>query len=520
MLNLLAALSIRARLWLLFCGALSALVLSSGTALVNMAGAHRATSRSLELADRLTTAVDTARGTQVQFRKQVKEWKDLLLRGTEPGMFEKYQSGFDAAEAEVASGFTRMRASLPELGIDRAHIDAAEVATQNLGKKARVAIASFDRARPESAFAVDRQARGLDSVGSAAIDGLVHEITARKDVLTQELHASAEASLAAATRATWVSGLLIALLLAAGSILTIASVTGPLLRTISVFDSIRGGNLSTEVPLDRRHEFGALWASLDAMQATLRKDTEELKSMNEQLVRSLAEIAALNDKAERLLLNILPASIAARLKEKHQVIAEAYPEVTILFADMVGFTSFSQTVSPTELVNVLNQIFSRFDALVEQLGLEKIKTIGDCYMACGGLPVPRPDHARVVAEMAMAMHREMEQVSATYGKKLQMRIGINTGPVVAGVIGAKKFIYDLWGDAVNTASRMESHGAPGGIHLSESTWRHLAADYEFADRGEVTVKGKGPMRTFFLLGQKGARDPKLLAAAHGATAAH
>src|SRR5581483_5397398 len=221
------------------------------------------------------------------------------------------------------------------------------------------------------------------------------------------------------------------------------------------FDSIRGGNLSTVVPADRRHEFGALWASLEAMQTTLRKHTEELK--------------ALHDKAWNLLLNILPAPIAERLQEKEQTIAEAHPEATVLFADLVGFTVFSQTVSATELVQILNKIFVRFDRLCGELGVEKIKTIGDCYMACAGLPVERPDHARAVAELALAMHAEMAAVSEEVGRKLQMRIGINTGNVVAGVIGKRKFIYDLWGDAVNTASRMESHGAPGGVHVSAST---------------------------------------------------
>jgi class 3 adenylate cyclase/HAMP domain-containing protein len=513
--GLLSRLSLKARLWFLFGAAVSVLFLITGIAAVNMESARHATMASLELADRLTVAVDTARGTQVQFRKQVKEWKDLLLRGTEPGLFDSYWSRFEAAEKSVAKGFAELREQFPVLGLETGKIDAAEQATKKLGEKARAAIATFDRTRPESAFEVDKQVRGVDHLGSDAIDGLVREIESRKAEMTKAIRQEVDESQARALAVSLACGLALTLVLALFSVVTIRSITTPLVETIAIFDSIRGGNLSTRVPADRRHEFGALWASLEAMQTTLRKNTDELKAMNEQLARNLAEIAALNEKAERLLLNILPAPIAARLKERQETIAEAYSEATVLFADLVGFTVFSQTVSPTELVQILNKIFSRFDKLADRFGLEKIKTIGDAYMACAGLPVPRPDHARVVADMAIALHGEMAAVSEEVGRKLQMRVGVNTGPVVAGVIGAKKFIYDLWGDAVNTASRMESHGVAGGVHVSESTWMLLRDDYEFLDRGVVTVKGKGEMRTFFLLGRKNAPELALAeAAAH------
>jgi class 3 adenylate cyclase len=166
------------------------------------------------------------------------------------------------------------------------------------------------------------------------------------------------------------------------------------------------------------------------------------------------------------LLNILPKAIAARLKEGEIIIADGFPEVTVLFSDFVGFTKFSSDVSPKELIGRLNQVFSVFDVLCERYGLEKIKTIGDAYMVAGGIPTPRADHAEAVADLALAMQREGTRLSVQSGQPFQMRIGINSGPVIAGVIGTKKFAYDLWGDTVNVASRMESHAPPGGIRVT------------------------------------------------------
>jgi class 3 adenylate cyclase len=207
-----------------------------------------------------------------------------------------------------------------------------------------------------------------------------------------------------------------------------------------------------------------------------------------------------NAKSERLLLNILPGVIAERLKESAQPIADRLESVTVLFADICGFTPLSESLSPEGLVHLLNQIFSEFDALAERHGLEKIKTIGDAYMAAAGLPSPRPDHAAAVARMALDMVAVMEGFQAPNGRKVQMRIGIHSGPVVAGVIGSKKFSYDLWGDTVNTASRMESHGVVGGVTLSESTHELLRAQFRCTDRGMIYVKGKGEMRLFQLDG--------------------
>lgn len=207
------------------------------------------------------------------------------------------------------------------------------------------------------------------------------------------------------------------------------------------------------------------------------------------------------EKAELLLLNILPKPIADRLKQNPQSIADSFADVTVLFADLVNFTRLSEQISPTELVEMLNRIFSAFDVLAEKHGLEKIKTIGDSYMVVGGLPMLRPDHAEAIAEMALDMISEIIRLNAKYNETFNIRIGINTGPVVAGVIGIKKFIYDLWGDTVNTASRMESHGLPGCIQVTEVTYKRLENQYLFDYRGVISVKGKGEMITYFLTGK-------------------
>ena len=207
-------------------------------------------------------------------------------------------------------------------------------------------------------------------------------------------------------------------------------------------------------------------------------------------------------QTERLLLNILPAAIADRLKQQPGTIADEFAEVTVLFADIVGFTELSAQTSPTKLVGLLNAIFSDFDRLAELHGLEKIKTIGDAYMVVGGLPVPQRNHAQAIAQMALDMQAAIADFCDKTGKALSIRIGINTGPVVAGVIGIKKFSYDLWGDTVNTASRMESHGLAGQIQVSATTYEHLREHYWFEKREAIQVKGKGEMTTYFLIGLK------------------
>jgi adenylate cyclase len=205
------------------------------------------------------------------------------------------------------------------------------------------------------------------------------------------------------------------------------------------------------------------------------------------------------ERSERLLLNVLPAPIAARLKVAERAIADGFEEATVLFADIEGFTRLSERLSPGRVVEILDGIFSAFDELAKEHGLEKIKTIGDAYMVAGGIPISRPNHAEAVADMALAMLERCRELDADL--RLALRIGMDTGPVVAGVIGRSKFIYDLWGDTVNTASRMESHGIPGHIQVTERTYRRLRDDFLFRSRGTVEVKGKGPMATYLLLGR-------------------
>ncbi|MCP2728745.1 adenylate/guanylate cyclase domain-containing protein [Limnofasciculus baicalensis] len=207
------------------------------------------------------------------------------------------------------------------------------------------------------------------------------------------------------------------------------------------------------------------------------------------------------EQSDRLLLNILPQLIAERLKQKQSTIADSFDEVTVLFADLVGFTELASRLSPTQLVELLNQIFSAFDELSQGYGLEKIKTIGDAYMVVGGLPKPRRDHAEAIAQMALDMQKIISHFNTQNNQALSIRIGINTGPVVAGVIGIKKFSYDLWGDTVNTASRMESQGKANRIQVTEETYQRLKDKFVLEDRGEIPVKGKGKMQTYFLIGK-------------------
>ncbi|MCW5773299.1 MAG: adenylate/guanylate cyclase domain-containing protein [Rhodospirillaceae bacterium] len=213
-------------------------------------------------------------------------------------------------------------------------------------------------------------------------------------------------------------------------------------------------------------------------------------------------------RSESLLANILPPAVAARLKEnKAAVIADSYAEASILFADMAGFTARASTMPPADLVQFLNRAFSEFDRLVERYGLEKIKTTGDAYMVVSGVPQPRPDHAEALARLALDMLAAAQRVGDGAGRALALRIGIASGPVVAGVVGTKKFFYDVWGDTVNIASRMESTGEPGRIQVSEETRLRLGDKFALEPRGEIEVRGKGRMRTWFLTAPQPAPSP-------------
>jgi adenylate cyclase len=237
----------------------------------------------------------------------------------------------------------------------------------------------------------------------------------------------------------------------------------------------------------------------------------------EQRARAHRALEAERERSERLLLNVLPQPIAERLKQETGVIAEHYDSVSVLFADLVGFTERATVMAPDQLVALLDRIFSAFDRLVDAEGLEKIKTIGDAYMVAGGLPAMRPDHAQAMARTALAMRDEIAMMARQPDHGwLDVRVGMDTGPVVAGVIGRRKFIYDLWGDTVNTASRMESHGLPGEVHITERVAAALGPEFVARPRGTIDVKGKGPMVTY-LLGSRAEDRPHLLSPGAWAT---
>lgn len=251
----------------------------------------------------------------------------------------------------------------------------------------------------------------------------------------------------------------------------------------------------------------------------LEQSLQEVEASRELVIRQNVvaqhlydQIVAEQKVSERLLLNVLPQTIAERLKKQSGVmadsfpplVADSFPDVTVLFADIVGFTRFSAGASPETLVILLNEIFSDFDNIADNRGLEKIKTIGDAYMAVAGIPVPAGDHAVRAAHMALDMMGALDAFNKRNGYTLQMRIGINSGAAVAGVIGKRKFIYDLWGDAVNIASRMESHSMVGRVHMADATRQRLGEQFLMEDRGVIDVKGIGEMHTWFLIGRNNA----------------
>jgi class 3 adenylate cyclase len=228
----------------------------------------------------------------------------------------------------------------------------------------------------------------------------------------------------------------------------------------------------------------------------------EKKWLRDREQRHLEDLRVEQLRSESLLLNVLPKSVVTRMRNGETPIADHFESVTILFSDLVGFTALAIGLPPGELIEILSTVFSRFDRAVADHGLEKIKTIGDAYMVAGGLPEPMGEHAARVADLALEMLEIVDATRVALGIDLNVRIGINTGPVIAGVIGTHKFIYDVWGDTVNTASRMESSGAPGQIHVSADTRLILGDGYSFEPRGPLDIKGKGVMDTYFLLGSR------------------
>jgi guanylate cyclase len=213
-----------------------------------------------------------------------------------------------------------------------------------------------------------------------------------------------------------------------------------------------------------------------------------------------------HQRAESLLLSILPGPIAERLKTEPQTIADQFSSASVLFADVVNFTPRTEHLSPVDVVQILDRLFGHFDTLAERYGLEKIKTIGDAYMVAAGVPNPRPDHAGAIAGLALDMVAATEPEGAVGDLALDLRVGINSGPVMAGVIGRKRFLYDLWGDAVNTASRMESEGTPDRIQITRATYELIRDEFLCEPRGTVPVKGKGEMETWYLVGRQDGDD--------------
>ena len=272
------------------------------------------------------------------------------------------------------------------------------------------------------------------------------------------------------------------------------SIRKPLLLLTEGAETISKGSYDHRVSVSSKDELGTLAHAFNAMVGTITDQTRTIKAQNED--------------NERLLLNVLPKPIAERLKQGEDTIADSFANVSVLFSDLCGFTELAKRCSATELVDMLNRIFSDFDELMERNGLEKIKTIGDAYMVVAGLPQERDDHASTMASVALDMLEVIQTFNQGHHVNLNIRIGINSGPVVAGVIGKKKFIYDLWGDTVNIASRMESHGLPGEIQISQMTYDLIRQEGEFKiePRGEISVKGKGQMTTYLLKGRGSAKQ--------------
>ena len=209
-----------------------------------------------------------------------------------------------------------------------------------------------------------------------------------------------------------------------------------------------------------------------------------------------------HERAEDLLVNVLPALDRGATKSDPETIADSFTSTSILFADVVDFTPMAAKLTPAGVVGLLDQLFGQFDELVERYELEKIKTIGDCYMAAAGIPVPRDDHARALARVALDMLEVVRANGPMGDRDLELRIGINSGPVVAGVIGRKRFLYDLWGDAVNIADRMQTHGTPGRIQVTRATYELLKDEFVLEPRGMIEVRGKGEMETWYLVGPR------------------
>uniref|UniRef100_UPI00260D2EC1 adenylate/guanylate cyclase domain-containing protein n=1 Tax=uncultured Devosia sp. TaxID=211434 RepID=UPI00260D2EC1 len=271
-------------------------------------------------------------------------------------------------------------------------------------------------------------------------------------------------------------------------------------------EKIGAGDLNARTKISGDDEMGVLGQAIDQMAARIAESVRIAEQKAAEAQEQASALAEERNHSEKLLHNILPAVIAERLQKGEAMIAETYPEVTVLFADIVGFTKLAADLGPRDTVIMLNDVFGRFDELVVEHNLEKIKTIGDCYMVVGGVPIRSPTHCQQVAKFALAVLDRFNEYASNFPYPLRMRIGMHTGPVVAGVVGTQKFSYDLWGDVVNIASRYETTGAPNRIHVSDAVRVRLEDDFVFEDAGEVDLKGKGMMHSWFLIGEKESTD--------------
>ena len=338
---------------------------------------------------------------------------------------------------------------------------------------------------------------------------IVDDDAANREVLSRRLEREGHATAAAENGATALD-----LARAGGFDLVLLDMMMPGLSGFEVLSRLKSGEATREIPV-------IMISALDEIDSTARcieAGAEDYlpKPFNPVLLRArinaslekkqlrdreraiAEELRAEKERSEALLLNILPSTIVERLRRGERVIADRVAEATILFSDLVDFTTLTARLPPERTLALLGALFADFDALAARLGLEKIKTIGDGYMVAGGLPEARADHAAAVSEMAFEMRDAAARVSAEFDEIIELRIGLHSGELFAGVIGTHKFVYDVWGDTVNTAKRMETYGAPGRIHVSAATREILGSAYRFEARGAVEIKGKGPVETFFL----------------------
>ena len=289
------------------------------------------------------------------------------------------------------------------------------------------------------------------------------------------------------------------------SLLLIRSrVLRPIEAMVATATKVSAGELTARAPVQRSGEIATFGNAFNEMVASVENHVSDLNAVQEELHSKAENLKEEKHRSEKLLLNILPAQIAERLKGGETDIADSFPEVSVLFSDIVGFTEMSARIGARQVVDTLNEVFGLLDKLALKHNVEKIKTIGDCYMVVAGVPDRSPTHAQQIAEFALDMQIALSDYAISSGRDITMRTGIHTGTAVAGIVGTSKFAYDLWGDVVNVASRMEATSEPGQIHVSSAVKIRLEDDYIFEERGATTLKGKGELNTFYLTDRRTA----------------